>query len=86
MPSRVGETVSAGEQGAKLQDFVAYSPSGADVEASGSARGLKWNPFITGLNAIGRNRAPSVSADANRELRCESLPFSGLQLDSRADS
>ena len=44
MSSRVGETVSAGEQGAKLQDFVAYSPSGAAVEASGSARALRWNP------------------------------------------
>lgn len=45
MSSRVGETVSAGEQGAKLQDFVAYSPSGADVEASGSAR-FKVESFI----------------------------------------
>ena len=46
MSSRVGETVSAGEQGAKLQDFVAYSPSGAAVEASGSAQRFKVESFI----------------------------------------
>ena len=44
MSFRVGETVYAGEQGAELQDFVAYSPSGGDVDVSGSARALKCKP------------------------------------------
>lgn len=72
MSSRVGETVSAGEQGAKLQDFVAYSPSGAAVEASGSAQRFKVESFIE-FGAVRCAKRKACSTDEPNNSLCAPL-------------
>jgi len=72
MSSRVGETVSAGEQGAKLQDFVAYSSQRCRRGGFGKRARFKMESFIE-FGAVRCAKRKACSTDEPNNFLCAPL-------------